>query len=220
MKERPILFSSEMVRAILDGRKTQTRRVVNPQPDMVTRKGEPVAFKSIERINPETREFEILTHVPGEPNKKYCRQIKCPFGQVGDRLWVRETWADTTYFDPNDGGFVYKATDPNWADMEGWKWKPSIHMPREASRLTLEITGVRVERLNNISEGDAIAEGIESIGRGCWKDYRHQNNAPWCTSVYSFKSLWDSINSKKHPWANNDWVWVIEFKKSTVAHNS
>jgi hypothetical protein len=209
MKEKPILFSGEMVRAILDGRKTQSRRVVKPQPDMVSKKGESVVFKTIERINPETRDFETLTHVPGEPHKKYCRQIKCPFGEVDDRLWVRETFAILS-----DGNIKYKTetfypeANVYIAGIDGRtgkpvKWKPSIHMPRAASRITLEITDVWVERLNDISEKDAMAEGLESFCPGL--DYpRHELRT-------AFQNLWDSDN-KKHPWASNPWVWVLEFK--------
>lgn len=141
MKERPILFSGEMVRAILEGRKTQTRRVIKPQPDSARNS---VFVKS---------GFET----------KHGYEIKCPYGQPGDRLWVRETWGlwDT---DPKDGPerakIFYRATDENRRDLRYQRWRPSIHMPRWASRINLEITNIRIERVQDITEEDAKAEGL------------------------------------------------------------
>lgn len=164
MKERPILFNSEMVKAILEGRKTQTRRVVKPQPD----------------------------DIPGMKctglNKDSLKQ--CPHGKPGDRLWVRETFV-LTY-----SGTKYKATNYD-ATV---KYKPSIHMPRWASRITLEITDVRVERLTNISGRDAYFEGMKEC------EFKEDG------SIDDFKALWDSISKPEHSWAANPWVWVIEFK--------
>jgi len=211
MKTKPILFNGEMVRAILDGRKTQTRRGIKKLcgcPDFYSYKEShpyPYYFRRRDAVWDSFKTIEELA-------ANYC-----PFGTVGDRLWVRETWADTTYFDPNDGGFVYKATDPDWADMEGWKWKPSIHMPREVSRITLEITGVRVEKLNDISEDDAIAEGIalNPVQEGTWIDYPAGSSAAgWKEPRKSFQSLWQSVYSN---WDANPWVWVIEFSPLAIA---
>lgn len=182
MRERPMLFSAPMVRAILEGRKTQTRRVVKPQPTGA------LAARG---------------------------RTACPCGQPGDRLWVRETHA------------VYQAHGQHREDGERWgpwgglpttvspdrtqvvyyregfdrcdpgRWRPSIHMPRWASRITLEVTGVRAERLHDITEADAVAEGASTAG-------------PF--AVYHFMDLWTSINGAES-WNGNPWVWVIEFKR-------
>ena len=169
IKEKPILFNTEMVRAILDGRKTQTRRVV----DLKKYPQYPDKLDSLDAI------FSTFP----------C-QSGCPFGQVGDRLWVRETWATD-----DRKNFFYRADGETY--NAGLKWKPSIHMPRAASRITLEITGVRVERLQDISEEDAIAEGIP-----------YQGNA--FDTIGAFSDLWNSIYGT---WDQNPWVWVIELEK-------
>lgn len=198
MKERPILFSAPMVRAILEGRKTQTRRVMKPQPFWGERQGLQSAgwcFSS-----PKV----ALLSWPGD---KLTEALKshCPYGQRGDRLWVRETFlVDDNRRIPKTATrknfeVDYKATSE---DSPHWRWRPSIHMPRWASRITLEITGIRVERLQDISEADAHAEGvtIRSVTHydGQAKDY--------------FFALWEKINGLES-WAANPWVWVIEFKK-------
>ena len=176
MKERPILFSGAMVRAILDGRKTQTRRAYTAKNGGV---------------------WPNRNDLPG------MRQImrNCSFGQPGDRLWVRETWAQT------DGRYemvtlAYRASDDGKALLND-RWRPSIHMPRWASRILLEITAVRIERLNDISEKDAWAEGCEGF----------DDDVTGGKSGYSeFAELWQSINGTGS-WDVNPWVWVIEFRK-------
>lgn len=207
MKERPILMSSPMVRAILAGTKTQTRRVVQ-----IPRRGA----------------FVVLDHGEGWwPYQSDCGEsalcndgnehpMGCPYGMPGDRLWVRETCiiADKDFPDfrdpswPKDNEGVprvvqYLATTPDRthaADYGYTKATPSIHMPRWASRITLEVTGVRVERLQDISEDDACAEGMGSrITRDC--------------KVPKFARLWDEINGKRAPWASNPWVWVVSFQR-------
>jgi hypothetical protein len=179
MKERPILFSAPMVRAILEGRKTQTRRIAKELNEMPNLDG-------------------ILKRFP---NPKGCR-----YGKPGDRLWVRETWAherDGTGC-PDDNGVLYRATDPGWDDEEtGLRWRPSIFMPRRASRITLEITDVRVQRLQEISEEDAQAEG--AVGA---LDQSVGNN--WCASQ-AFAALWESINGPDS-WDANPWVWAVTFR--------
>lgn len=215
IKERPILFSGEMVRAILDGRKTQTRRIVKPQPPSYVheiRVGmyEPVVIrKGME---------EPGIPVFGFANEEQGR--KCPFGQPGDRLWVRESWAVVPRV--TDNGPKHKAkgdgTGATWkadwnGNPSGFKWKPSIHMPRWASRITLEITGVRVERLNDISEEDARSEGLEDRAwMGPSQITLKDGKTVHGQSVYCFKALWESINGKGS-WDANPWVWVIEFKR-------
>lgn len=182
MKERPILFSGSMVRAILEGRKTQTRRIIKPQPDMV--------------LNWD----DVRLKVWHEGKKGYA---VCPYGKPEDRLWVRETWAKDIPGCPN--GVTYRADhlDPlGDGPAKPITWKPSIHMPRIASRITLEIIRVRVEKLQSISEEDAKAEGVVNY-----------DDRKWVTYALQFSRLWDSINSKRAPWSSNPWVWVVEFKR-------
>jgi hypothetical protein len=184
MKERPILFSAPMVRAILDGRKTQTRRKIKP------------GDWSVEAHTMET-DWPYLPHYLTDGA---AVPVKCPYGNPGDRLWVRETWAnerDGTGC-PDDTGILYRATDPGWDDEDtGLRWRPSIFMPRRASRITLEITDVRVQRLQDISDDDSRAEGY---------DRSHAFPREW------FALLWESINGTGS-WAANPWVWAITFRK-------
>lgn len=187
MKERPILLNAEMVRAVLAGRKTQTRRMLTPrQLNMID------AAASIGECYP------LEYGHQHENSQSYYREW-CPFGAVGNRLWVRETWARYN-IDQDSHDIAYCATTPDDWPKEG-RWRPSIHMPRWACRITLEITGVRVERLQDISEADARAEGITgSLVRDV-------------TAAYS--ALWQSIYGEKI-WQANPWVWVIEFKRVEV----
>jgi len=195
MRERPILFSAPMARAILDGSKTQTRRIVKPQPEQIDG---PV----IEWCHP--RSGCIAAETISE-----LVQF-CPYGAPGDRLWVRETWrenaqagidyrADTGSYGPADGS----------ADAESVHWRPSIFMPRAASRISLEITGVRVERVQDISEDDARAEGVAPY---VWTENGRAGATMPATEV--FAELWDKINGKRAPWESNPWVWVVEFKRA------
>ncbi|HEI9781110.1 TPA: hypothetical protein SLN38_000499 [Serratia marcescens] len=212
MKERPVIFNGEMVRAILDGRKTQTRRVIaNVSLDNCIPLQKPTKTKD-----------GIYTHVMDAPGHGLC-----PFGQVGDRLWVREAYQgplfnfdqmetyleDTSKFErPEfceyraDGGKTPEYYDAD--DNLRYGWKPSIHMPRWASRITLEITAVRVERLNDISHDDAKAEGC-CYGRGGGvPDFS-------VTPADHFPTLWSSIYGIDS-WNANPWVWVIEFRRVEV----
>lgn len=201
MKERPILFSAPMVRALLDGTKSQTRRVVKPQPKMY----EPWQCVGVSDMTNDA--------------------LVCPYGKPGERLWVREThraiWGQSPGYLI---GVDYKA-DPQekWERMRDHmgrpKWTPSIHMRREHGRILLEIVSVRVERLHDISEADAIAEGIEQMpcevpNTRLWRNYRPENG--WtsrvCIPQNSFRSLWETI-SGEDGWLSNPWVWVVEFKR-------
>ncbi len=195
-KEKPILFSAPMVRAILEGRKTQTRRVIKSyQIDGDTdwhyakiSSGQIAAWREDQPILPY---HGIVNH--------------CPYGQPHDRLWVRETWrerdgrieyrADNCYDGPPDGS----------ADAESQNWRPSIFMPRAHSRLTPEVTSVRVERLQDITHHDALAEGVidQELGAGDLIDGSY--------AVTNFAFLWDQINGTRRPWHSNPWVWVISF---------
>jgi hypothetical protein len=195
MKERPILFSAPMVRAILSGSKTQTRRAIKPQPES-EHSGEPYWFVG------GCRAWRIRGCT--EPNRSGSyNEIACPYGQPGDRLWVREAWMDLRGVEGAIGKAMYRATFGN--APEGGKWRPSIHMPRWASRITLEVTGVRVERLQDISDSDAWDEGI---------DFEAYTAAGGCKDAprVAFGNLWESINSPGS-WIANPWVWVVEFKK-------
>ena len=185
MTERPIIMTSESVRAILDGRKTMTRRVMKPQPVVVVHNPS---------INQDVYKFKHHVWFSDEPAQ--AAYAPCPYGVPGDRLWVREK------FKIGQGrSIVYFDTPSRWA--EGMSWKRSIFMPRWASRITLEVVNVRVERITDISDSDCYAEGIVSL-----------QNDILGEPYYSFKDLWDSINAKRgYPWSSNPWVWVIEFRK-------
>ncbi|EKA44661.1 hypothetical protein [Pseudomonas aeruginosa] len=201
-RERPILFNDQMVRAILEGRKTVTRRVVTPQPDFLGSMVDPYTpFKTL----------DAGLHA----------RITYPYGEPGDRLWVRETWGlQVRSYGGGAGEFiVYRATNPDaiyCKSSEGReypvKWKPSIHMRRHSSRILLEITAVRVERLQDISEEQAKAEGVRDAGEGSFdvEDSKHFAADP----RESFASLWSSINGESS-WDANPWVWVVEFKRVT-----
>ena len=205
MKERPILFSAPMVRAILSGEKTQTRRVVKPQPK---RTGDGVLMWDASHRG--MRFGSVGMDVP--PNLV----AHCPYGAPGDRLWVRETFG----IDDEDGSVLYFA-DPGTAqdaeharacDDRYPRRRPSIHMPRWASRILLEIASVRVERLQDISEDDAQAEGIEYSERFegyCIGLAEHFNSHD---PRQSYFSLWEAINGAGSV-AANPWVWVVEFKR-------
>ena len=203
--ERPIIFSGPMVRAILSGNKTQTRRVVKKK-----------------------------LYFPTDPGIGYAVEkgrIKCPYGVPGDRLWVRETcvrftgitfeggpWPVCGWKGPKHNQNPYQALLPK-AGNENHIEKlnnaaacvtvPSIFMPRWASRINLEITAVRVERLQDISRSDAHAEGLHPGANGL----EQACGRSWGNAQLAFQALWDSINSKKHPWKDNPWVWVISFSR-------
>jgi len=196
MKERPILFSAPMVRAILDGSKTQTRRVVKPQP---------FAGKSAD----EMREFfikkgalgrdESLTDLVNGARNAGFIDVKCPHGKPGDRLWVREAHQIDCDGEGNPIFTLYRA---DYAERDlAPGWRPSIHMPQWASRITLEITAVRVERLQDISRGDCMAEGCP-----------FPNIANETDPKKWYADLWNTINGNG-AWDKNPWVWVVEFKQ-------
>lgn len=191
MKERPILFSGPMVNAILEGRKTQTRRIVKyPKWASV---GEGI---EIENGLPEAY----------SQSEGVFAEINCPYGQIGDILWVRETWCLADYdmgHRPNE--YLYAA---DFNQPVEWNWKPSLFMPRAACRIRLKITNTRVERLQDISESDAKNEGVSNaesfIGIGA--DDSKANR-------YAFRELWQKINGTES-WDSNPWVWVIQFERS------
>ena len=202
--ERPIIFSGEMVRAILEGRKTQTRRVIKPHP-------------IDSRTDSATHDHALLNWFWADEFGLLGEAFKCPFGVPGDRLWVRETFVLTNHQQP-----VYRA---DFKDKRGdlWtsiaddptdvKWRSSLYMPRRYSRLTLEITGIRVERLQVISEEDAKAEGV---AKTCGHPDLGALLGVGCSHVEGFAQLWRMIHGIDNPkaWGSNPWVWVIEFKRT------
>lgn len=231
--ERGMIFNGEMGRAILDGRKTQTRRIVKPQPEISSKDNlsgiwldKPLNGLLLPKIQ------DIAIH--------------CPFGMSGDRIWVRETWAtlgneDGCYVDweenlckgdERSAARIYRASCEQrpgdyglWSipDDDYWKphtkdhkfegaWRPSILMPRWASRILLEITNVRVEQLNVISERDAQAEGVAKLQGGFWQHYQPGWTQHQLSARGSFVTLWKSIYGEES-WNSNPWVWVIEFKR-------
>ncbi len=215
MKERPILFSAEMVRAILDGRKTQTRRIVKPA-HLAT--SEPVEAVLAQLSD------AVLAQAP----------IFCPHGQTGDRLWVKETHRFPSKENPRVR-VEYRADMSSWGiadshdvttntvvadaklfpgpanEYSKQHWRPSIFMPRWASRITLEITAVRVERLQSMSEQDAKAEGIFLNDRAWWAA-ENGIDTKALTPGGGYRALWNKINGDG-AWAENPWVWVIEFRR-------
>lgn len=233
--ERPILFSGPMVRAILEGRKTQTRRVLKYYAPAV----KPCDFDKDEALV----EFERIASGPMQGQRYW---MPCPYGKPGERLWVREGWQEVHPCQIDDGRFsiegragipgpppvdyrvVYRADGPYFQlhhienfpyrarglslDTAGLPeckytgWITPIHMPRWACRLVLEVTAVRVERLQNISSDDAIAEGIEPSDVGEAREEAALNRA-------DYAELWDAINAKRAPWKSNPWVWMVEFRK-------
>lgn len=190
MKDRPILFSGPMVRAVLDGTKTQTRRIVKA--DFTH---EPHGVKNAKWYIRRRGRCWDSYETSGELIAKHC-----PYGQPGDKLWVRETFAEGGVRNGDDVRVVYRADD---SGVPYDKWTPSIFMPRAFSRITLEIKAVRVERLQDITAGDVISEGV-------WpRDWTMCNNN-W---QRKWIELWDGINGKAHPWESNPWVWVLEFTR-------
>lgn len=212
MNEKPILYSAPMVRAIIAGDKTQTRRVIKPQPEVSPGgylTGEWLRKPLSGLLAPKIQ--DIIEH--------------CPYGEVGGHLWVRETWAtnaDCDNIKPSDinrCAEVYYRADGSKREVSGgtgWngihqgfkkgKYRPSIFMPRAFSRILLEVTDIRVERLQDISEDDAENEGVDFLR---WIPDADET----LTAKELFWCLWDSINAAKHPWESNPWVWALSFKR-------
>jgi len=203
IKERPILFSTAMVQAILRGDKTQTRRIIKMPSDY--------NGGSIDNNGNIGIKYEVTNST--------MRRKNCPLGEPGDILWVRETWQHTKvlnlHFTDENYGYIYKADGQPWDDYENWKWKPSLFMPKDAARIWLEIKSVRAERLLSISEDDAWKEGV---------DFDRSDDLPFpATKNYitgeiselsakdSFLTLWEFIHGEGST-KKNPWVWVVEFE--------
>lgn len=212
---KPIIFSTEMVQAILDNRKSVTRRVIKPQPDGVAQGNIPFKYKSIEVVD--NGILKTISHQENEPHKRFIDTIKLRY-KVGDILYVRETYT----FDDYDGFVDYRAdfTDEEAKNLNA-KWKPSIHMPKSIARIFLEVTDVRVERLRDIAEEQAIKEGVKDP-----YDYME----PWFYErpsmqgleyhIAAFAGLWFSTLPRYYQdymtWEGNPWVEVVEFERVKV----
>lgn len=207
MKTKPILFSTPMVQAILDGRKTQTRRVIKPQPEDTLR------FLGWELPDYKQVAFGIGVTIDS--------RHKCPY-EVGDILWVREKFRKLTDCRTGElSGFDYYAAMPEeFHEQYPAKWKPSIHMPKAAARIFLEITDVRVEKLQDIVSIEAIAEGIQRTNDDQFGEmFYDYKNKEWTTCpIWAFQSLWYKINGEQS-WNANPWVWVLEFKQIDKPQN-
>ena len=206
MSDKPIIFTGEMVRAILDGRKTQTRRVMKPQPLILDSGG---------AWYPDAQSKRAKHYASDAPLRK---GLGCdfPLYRPGDRLWVRETWGfHVTSIGSKryeEGPFVYRADCMDETPLLGGKWRPSIFMPRWASRITLEVTEVRAQRIQDISEEDARAEGMPTLANLlCLAD--PPNAEPMRRE--SFNALWNTIHRKHpdHQWQANPWVWAYTFRR-------
>ncbi len=199
MNYHPISFTADSILAIQAGRKTQTRRVIKTQPT----RNHHIGYCYNETGFNGDGWFE-LTHYA-----TVCRQIHCPWGKVRDRLWVKETWAYVNAIGgtgPGEKRYIYRATRP----LTGCKWKSSRFMPRLASRITLEVTRLRVERVQKITDMDAIAEGVVL---GCAPRYSLDPR-----KIY--RDTWEKLNAKRgYSWDSNPWVWVREFKQIEEKEN-
>lgn len=240
MKERQIPFMGEMVRAVLDDRKGQTRRVLHQAVG-------PSLSVDYEDETGEAVLSWLRGDGPGHDVQEQIKRVRSPYGVPGDRLWVREAWRVSKKHDAiaprelraRSMTVMYEAGGYSNNDEEGWrtvdgppmapdwrgKYRPAMFMPRWASRITLEVTGVRVERLQDINADDVRAEGLEYRednigGRICrrWRSYGTPDG--WfpegrdIAPIHSFQSLWDGLNSERgFGWHANPWVWVVDFKR-------
>lgn len=232
MKERPILFNAPMVRALLDGSKTQTRRVCKQQPYSNGYKwdGNDILCHN-DYLPPSAMLMDAGGKALYTTSNLEGWESECPYGQPGDRLWVREAFGEV--YDWCDHPEMPGAPTERWhieykyradgevdrSDLDGafTGWKPSIHMPRAASRILLEIVSVRVEQLQDISDEDCLAEGVRAIrheGDGTYYHYEHTYADPgnWCNADVAYQHLWESIKGAGS-WDANPWVWVVEFKR-------
>jgi hypothetical protein len=212
MRERPILFKGPMVRAILDGTKTQTRRIVkfSSWPDYESLQDKHRVYETVVQggdggwgwlagADTDGRFSKFMIDTPGK---------RCPYGEVGDRLWVRETFCDQ-----GCGRFLYRASveNPEWKVR---RWRPSIFMPRMASRIELEVTAIRASRLQDISEEDAESEGAMTWWNGLSQEEQFGMYDGGRGPIAAFRMLWDSINAKRGVgWDVNPLVWAVSFRR-------
>jgi len=219
MRERPILFSGPMVCAILAGDKTQTRRIVKPQPNMAS-------LSSLGKSCFTPRGMLSLRGTTNEAMPNFGEWHYKPYAFSGDRLWVKETIV--RHRSPGEHGpHAYYAADDKRVLSLGrdWKWRrdllSSIHCPRALSRITLEVIDLRIERLQAISEEDAAAEGVPThvVEHTYRKIYRDAGERR-ANRINLYRELWDSLNEKRAPWASNPWVWVVEFRRVEAAERA
>ena len=215
--ERPIILNTEMVKAVLEGRKTQTRDVIKPQP----RKG----LEFIKMVHDWQGKAQAELETPSGYSDPLMYHPLCPHGKVGDRLWVREMfeiwtdgtgWECITYKADNYSCFLSNLSIKHDAHFDKKKWKSPVTMSRRASRITLEIVDIRVERLQDIDCEDAVTEGIECElchNSGYITLNEHKQEECHCDTADLFAILWNSIHKKEHRWEDNKRVWVREFKR-------
>jgi hypothetical protein len=210
MKETGIIMSGRHPVDILEGRKTMTRRI-----------------RGLKEINQHPDDWELVA-VFQDGCAQFCTHdgsqelnVRCPYGGYGDLLWVKENLYRNPYFD--EAGYVSDNSavmfNETIGDMLKWRWKkdilPAMFMPREASRILLKIVEIRVERLQAITEEDAIKEGIEKLDYGWKPQSNHNKGKPWASPISAYADLWDSLNAKRgYRWEKNNWVWVIAFVRS------
>ena len=209
VRERPIIFTAESVRAILNGRKTQMRRALRvPDHPAVADWVLDSEFRAAARPHSENVARQYVTTFP------YGR-VPCRFGRPGDRLWVREAWCPTfnsTLFRASCADDLPSENTDDWDAPVDDRWRSPLHMPRGRSRLTLEVVRVRVERLHQISRADVLAEGIEPGLIEHYEKFFHKHDAPGL----AFAHVWNPINAKRgYGWDTDPWVWVVEFKRAT-----
>ena len=229
MKERPILFSGAMVRAVLSGAKTQTRRLLRWRP---REEGINLQFSGLSlgcyNCDDPASGYVLRSRGAGSCWNDRTWPAHCPYGAPGDRLWVREAFAYSvkdpdSFHEPGEYSaethdIVCRATSDNTGEWEHYEdgnrtrcappWRPGIHMPRWASRITLEITEVRVQRLQEIGGYDVLAEGVDNGKSNPTMGVRWQN-----MQRTAFEELWNSINGKRAPWSSNPWVWAVSFRR-------
>lgn len=241
VKERPILFKGDMVRAIMEGGKTQTRRVVKPQPEDNGTGRWSYIVSSTDKASEDCFEFSIQDPSGNKHTNRGRERAtfskRSPFGQPGDHLWVREAWAHDAptledcrrRHEDISGGLLgygpYYLADvkADGFDNDGtWRgdltWRPSIHMPRWASRILLEVVSVRVERLQEITAEGITSEGVKTLGEEMW-GRRWFVGAPgkaFTDAQAAFRNTWDSLAAPGFNWADNPWVWAVEFKRVEV----
>lgn len=219
VSDRPILFSAPMVRAILEGRKTQTRRIIDPQPVLTSQTYAAMGLPVYANDFSWPTKYGTIVSCKPHPPEGYLRDFPLRYA-VGDLLWVREAWKPHSIFDhlpPREmpESKIFYLADPGYSPS-GSRGRPGMHMPRWASRITLRVTGAKVERLQDISEADAIAEGVESdpdFPSGIWRCYEREPKQQdwWGDPRESFRTLWESINGPGS-WDANPWVAAYSFE--------
>jgi len=207
----PMLFNTAMVKSIIIGAKTKTRRLVSTD-----------LFGCDIKYNVELADNNSSVHFRFNNNSEYSAGFVSRY-RIGTIIWIRETWQETYNSKLAKWEPIYKADDKTYIDEDGiLKWKPSIHMPRKYARIFLKVANIRVERLRDITDTDSIAEGIETVhNRYCYKNYESKRKSKhdfFLSPINSFGSLWKSVYGNES-WDSNAWVWVYDFEKIEVTEN-